>query len=188
MDRRSAIKCTSLMAGMAVSSAFVSGFLTGCKPEKRELPYKPTLLNEDQYLFLQKLSNIIIPTTDTPGALELGVPETIETIVAKCYSERNQKLYVNNLEQIGTALGGILDFNNLSLDEQSKKIMALEKGLKDQYSAVSPAYKELKGSIAASFLNTEYVGKNMLEYLPVPGEYQPCIPLSSTSGKAYTYE
>jgi hypothetical protein len=186
MDRRTAIKYTSLMTGVTLSSAFVTGFLSGCKPSKEEIIYKPLLLDEDQFIMLKNLSNVIIPTTDTPGAVELGVPELLETIIAKCYTEKDQKKIVNDLSLIAEILNDPIIFNEQKVEHQKKKVKDLEEGLAGKYSAIKPAYHSLKGSIAASFLSTEYVGKNLLEYLPVPGQYEGCIPLSSTSGKAYT--
>ena len=188
MDRRTAIKYTSLMTGVTISSAFVSGFLSGCKTPATNTFYTPSLLEEEQYEFLKSLCNIIIPATDTPGALDQGVPELLETIAAKCYTDTNQKKFINNIQLIAEILDEPSKFKDKSLEDQQKGIAALENELHGRYSSIKTAYLDLKGSIAAAYLSTEYVGKNLLEYLPVPGEYQPCIPLSSTSGKAYTYE
>lgn len=188
MDRRTAIKYTSLMTGMTLSTAFVTGFLSGCKSPPKGQPYTPSLLTEDHFLLLKNLSNAIIPSTDTPGAVEQGVPELLETIAAKCYTTTNQKKFINNLELISEILNNPINFNDQEWTDQQKTIASLEEGMNGRYSGIKTAYQNLKGSIASAYLSTEYVGKNMLEYLPVPGQYEPCISLSSTNGKAYTYE
>jgi hypothetical protein len=71
---------------------------------------------------------------------------------------------------------------------------ALEKTLKTAPSmgqAPGPATEfayELRGKTIWSYKSSEYVGEEVLAYLPVPGEYLPCEDLQAlTGGKAYTF-
>lgn len=187
MDRRTALKYTSLMTGVTLSSAFVTGFLSGCKPEITGTTYVPGLLNSAQYQFLESFTNILIPSTDSPGAVELGVPELLENIASKCYSVDQQQNFKQNVGNLMAALGPDKSFTSLDIVDQQKAVKELEEGINGPFSNLKDSYQGLKGSIASAYLSTEYVGTELLEYLPVPGAYEPCIPLSSTNGKAYTY-
>jgi hypothetical protein len=175
------------MTGVSLSSAFVPGFLSGCTPEKTGTVYTPGLLNKDQYQFLQSISDILIPPTETPGAVELGVPELLETIAYKCYTKDQQQHFKQYIQHIMVALGTNKSFISLDLSSQQEAVKEFEEGLHSSFSNLKDSYMEIKGSIASAYLNTKYVGTELLEYLPVPGPYEPCIPISKTNGKAYTY-
>ena len=65
-------------------------------------------------------------------------------------------------------------------------IIGVPKEIKDKED-LGMAYQSMKSKIITCYLGTEYVGMNLLNYLPVPGEYEPCIPAASLDGKAWTY-
>ncbi len=175
MDRRSAIKYTSL-TGVGISSAFITGLISGCKPEASGVNYKPILLDQEKFVFLKNLSEVLIPQTDTPGAIELELAEWIDTIVKKCYTEEDQKQFSTNLDYIKSFCEG---------EASEVSILTLENVLGDNASLMD-AYHSIKSTIATAYIATEYVGTKLLNYLPVPGEYEACIPLSKTNGKAWT--
>lgn len=180
MDRRSALKQAMLLTGATFSTAFVTGFFSGCKPETVGSTYQSIFFDQDKFQFLSNLADVIIPETDTPGALKLGVPEWIDTMIKKAYTPENQNHFNENFQLVYNAFnqGG-------SVDQLKDNIKELEAS-KEDGGKLTSAFKNLKGMIAAGYLGTEYVGKNLLNYLPVPGEFESCIPLSSTNGKAWT--
>lgn len=45
-------------------------------------PYAPTFFNKPEYATLSRLSDVIIPATETPGAIGAGVPEYIDRVVS----------------------------------------------------------------------------------------------------------
>ena len=185
MKRRTALKYTTLLTGVTLSGAFVTGYLSGCQPDKTGSAYQPILLSEDRYQFLQQLTDVLLPETDTPGALELGVPELLESIVGKCYTSQDQKLFEDQLDLLFRTLG-----ENKFMDSDSEQKLSLVHQIEQEASNNSElenAYQNIKSKIITCYLGTEYVGTNLLNYLPVPGEYEPCIPSSSLDGKAWTY-
>ena len=44
-------------------------------------PYTPSFFTPDEYAVLSRLTDVIIPETDTPGASRAGVPEYIDRVV-----------------------------------------------------------------------------------------------------------
>lgn len=187
MDRRSAIKYTTALTGITLSSAFISGFLSSCKPEIIDDTFKPLFLSSPHFTFLESLVDVLIPETDTPGALSLGVPEWIDAIVAKCYADKDQQSFKTHFEMVYQVLNTEKSFEKQEVESKAEKIKALEASLNNQ-NELKAAYQQIKGMAATAYLGTEYVGINLLNYLPVPGEYEACIPLSATNGKSWTYE
>lgn len=185
MKRRTVLKYTTLLTGVTLSGAFITGFLSGCQPEKTGTEYQPIILSEEKYRLLKQLTDVLLPETDTPGAVELGVPELLETIVGRCYTSEDQNVFDNQLASIYKALGED-EFMNSSSEDQLLLVHEMEKEL-DTKNELNNAYQSIKSNIITCYLGTEYVGTNLLNYLPVPGEYEPCIPASSLDGKAWTY-
>jgi len=53
-------------------------------------PYKPSFFTADEYTLLSRLTDVIVPDTDTPGAVRAGVPEYIDRVVS--LNEEHQPL------------------------------------------------------------------------------------------------
>ncbi|PKG96710.1 hypothetical protein [Paraglaciecola sp. MB-3u-78] len=47
------------------------------------------------------------------------------------------------------------------------------------------AYIDIKQQTVAFYLSTEDIAENYLNYLPIPSEYEPCVPLAELGGKAW---
>jgi hypothetical protein len=45
-------------------------------------PYKPTFFTASEYALLSRLTDVLIPETETPGAAAAGVPEYIDRVVS----------------------------------------------------------------------------------------------------------
>jgi hypothetical protein len=55
--------------------------------------WKPAVLDSHQLATINVLSDLIIPTTDTPGAVAAGVPKQIDQILQYGSDERRQQLF-----------------------------------------------------------------------------------------------
>ena len=51
-------------------------------PPQPEGPYTPQFFSADEFETLSRLTELIIPTTDTPGAIGAGVPRYIDGVVS----------------------------------------------------------------------------------------------------------
>ena len=89
MNRREAIQRTAMVLGYAVAGPAMVGVLNGCKA-KPELPFKPTFLSADQAQLVVALSDVIMPKTDTPGAVEAGVPQFIDDMLQTVYTQADK--------------------------------------------------------------------------------------------------
>jgi gluconate 2-dehydrogenase gamma chain len=72
MNRREALKQTTLILGYAVSAPVAAAMLNGCKA-KPQLNYKPVFFDEEQAALLAEIAETILPKTSTPGAKDAGV-------------------------------------------------------------------------------------------------------------------
>lgn len=200
MNRREILRYAALATGAAVSAPFASAFLTGCKRDVEvvagKIAYEPRFFNADEYEFITKFADTIIPRTDTPGASDVGVPEIIDKIVADVYKEEDQVLLKENLGKMmakmdadNAAHGKFVLANDETLlmylqdqDAQYKNEETDWIAAGEEAEAMRETYFGLKQAVIANYFGSEEVATTQLAYLPVPGEYIPCGDLEELTG------
>ena len=89
MKRREAFKNISLFLSGTLVLPTSSIFLNSCSSPDKELDWIPKYLNNDEAFLLNELSNTIIPNSEFPGALVVGVPSEIESYIFNVLEEKN---------------------------------------------------------------------------------------------------
>jgi hypothetical protein len=210
MNRRQILRYTAYATGFAVSAPLASVLLTGCKADAEMLApsFKPGFFSEAEYEYIVKMADTMLPKTDTPGAVEVGVPQMIDQAVGKVYSKEDQEKTRKGLQALMKKMdadnpGG---FSKLDTDKalvylqdqdlhyktfapettMSGEDVPQEEMVESDKATAKAAYFSLKSSIIGMFFQTEEVATTMLAYNPVPGEYIPCGDLQElTGGKAW---
>lgn len=170
----------------------IPSFLTllqSCTEEQR-LDWKPLFLSEKEALFISKFVDIILPRTETPGALDVKVDMFLDKVFAKTYNEEAQQRIRADIAQ----------FNANCKQKFGDEFIALSKA--DQISVLKEAeansgkfngsvwgtavgkqepvgfYRSLKSMAIWAYVSSEEIGEKVLSYDPIPTVYQGCIPLS----------
>lgn len=200
MKRREILRYTAYFTGAAISAPVASALLSGCKADSAEVAeaYVPGFFNEQEYAYVSRLADTMLPKTDTPGALDVGVPATIDKMVGEVYSAENQQKFREGLKALMDKMdadnpGGFAAMESdgalMYLQDQDLHYKNPEKdwGTVEELEATArSAYFDLKAQIIGSYFNSEEVATTMLAYLPVPQEYIPCGDLQElTGGKAW---
>lgn len=189
MNRRKAIKKSGLIAGGMV---LVPSFLTifqSCQSESR-LEYQPLFFTKEEAQFISKLVDIILPRTDTPGALDVKADIFMDKVFAKTNDASQQKKIRSEMAQFNENCkknhGAV--FIDLEKDQQEEVLKAAEASSGKFNGGVwgtavgkqEPVgfYRSIKSMAIWAYLTSEEIGKNVLSYDPIPGEYKGCIPLS----------
>lgn len=210
MKRRELLRNAAYTAGFAVSAPVLSAFFTSCEsdPAITDEAYKPAFFDVAQFAYITKMADIMLPSDGTVGAVEVGVPQMIDKMVAEVYGEEAQQKQLKGLKLLmekmdGDNPGG---FANMADDKalvylqdqdlhyktfKSETMMSgedvpTEVAVESDEASAKDAYFGLKSMIISSFFNTERAAKELLVYLDVPGEYIPCGDLQElTGGKAW---
>ena len=203
MNRRELLRYTAYFTGMAVSAPVASALLAGCKRDEAvaagDAVYAPEFFNDDEYTFITKLSDTMIPTTDTPGAVDVGVPEMVDKMVGQVYDEEARGKFRDGLKELMRRMNGDEEnpgFAALEGDESLVYLQDQDMHYKDSDTDwdsqpevegnARNVYFDLKSQIVGAWINSEPIGTEVLAYLPVPGEYIPCGDLQElTGGKAW---
>lgn len=154
-----------------------------------------------------ELSEMFIPRTDTPGAVDAGVPEFIEEIVSRWYSEREREIFLAGLDKLDyeareTHGSGFSLCSSAHKAELLSKFEAdaaqyvperkggltaadiVGKGAIDQE---TPFFSKLKELVVLGYYTSEAASLNEMVYLPVPGRYSGDALLSESDGRQYTW-
>jgi len=123
---------------------------------------------------LHRLMGGIIPESSIPGAVSLGVPTFVKTMLKDCYEPKAQDTFRSVLAQIPTFYKG--DFNQANGPALEAFLFELEQG-KHGVDA-KKAIATLKGLTIQGYVTTEYVMVNHLNYQMAPGFWNPCVPVN----------
>ena len=132
-------------------------------------------LAEDQTLEL--IMGAIIPESSIPGAISLGVPNFVKTMMKDCYEVKAQQSFKN-------VMGAIA---KLFLNENKKEISMATESEKEQFLfqlekgkhgvEAQKTLATLKGLTIQGYMSTEYIMVNHLNYQMAPGFFNGCAPI-----------
>jgi len=99
MERRELIKLVTFATGAVLAVPLSSSLLTACKKVARveDSSYTTHFFNEEDFSLAQNLLNFILPKTDSPSAVEVGVHQIMDTMVGTCIVLIKKKSFLNLL-------------------------------------------------------------------------------------------
>lgn len=189
MNRRDALKKSALALGAAAGVPTLLSLLQSCAKQDR-LTWEPQFLSEDQARFISAFVDFLLPKTDTPGGLDVKADIFLDLVYAKTYDEAGQKNVVAEIEKFNSDCKS--KFGNVFAELNTEDKTACLK----EHEANSPKfapkvwgtavgkqepvgfYRGLKSTVLWAYFSSEQIGKNVLSYDPIPGEFKGCIPLS----------
>ncbi len=203
MNRRNALKGLGLSIGYTIATPTIISMLQSCKTEA-DL-WTPVFFTMDEGIVMQNLIDLILPKTqNTPGALDVNVPEFLDLYISKTYDESKQKKYKKGVAAIIEALPitehGVSDLKAENYDALLAKYLKIsktqqltyrayndEKDPKNKEAVIFQALDSLRNSSIWAFRTSQQIGENVLAYDPVPGAQKGCISLNeATGGKAWS--
>ena len=103
MNRREAIQRAALVMGGAVSMQAILAVLESCAA-KAGPEWEPSVLSREALAVVSRVADIMVPRTDTPGALDVGVPAFIDTMLKETCAPEARSRYLAGLREFdGTA-------------------------------------------------------------------------------------
>ena len=110
LTRRAAIRNAVLLLGGAATAAQLGALESVFAQDA--VDSKPRFLDDDQLALLERVVDLIIPETDTPGAVSAGVHRFIDVMLAGWASSATREQFVGGFESIDrrAAASGMPDF------------------------------------------------------------------------------
>lgn len=196
MNRRDALKNTALLGAAATASTSFLALLQSCQAQDR-LSWTPQFLSTEQAHLVTALVDTILPTTDTPGGLDVKVDMFIDIVYAQAMDEVAQKDISSQMDEFNAACkekyGKV--FHKLDA-EQKRAVLEAEEANSPKFTRgvwgysveeQPPVgfYRSFKSLAIRGFCTSKEIGSEVLKYEPVPGPYQGCIPFDEV-GKNYS--
>lgn len=210
MKRRQALKNIGLGAGLFVIGPSTLSLLQSCNSEP-EYDWQPVFLTASHGYALKKVLHVILPSSDTPGASDLNIPQFIDAYMDQVEDVERREKFQESADAFARAFkeefdkeqeeGKDEDFENLikkylkATPAQREKFV--RRNTETQDAIRDPEYVMNNDEGAYAYLttvrnmgiwawkNSEEVGENVMWYDPIPGQYIPCGPVDELGqGKA----
>ncbi|WP_298532864.1 gluconate 2-dehydrogenase subunit 3 family protein [uncultured Algibacter sp.] len=200
MNRRDALKNLTMGLGYTVATPTIMNLFASCKAETND--WTPLFLSEDEKLMVTNLVDIIIPPSDTPGALDVNIPQFLDLMYHDIEIVSNQDTFKEGAKQFANnfkkSLGKeasegtredyetlVSKYFNLS-DKDSEEILKSQRK-----NNVTPdeleSYNLYKFLLSVryytifGYCTSEKIGEEVLAYDPIPGSYNGCVSLKEIS-------
>lgn len=195
MNRREFLQCAAIL--ISGSSAAQLGFAlteeqqvylaTAPNYNTTEVDY----FTPEQRKIIAAMTEVVIPRTDTPGAIDAGVPRYIELMVANWMEEGERNIFDTGLADIETRIPREYGkpFHELPADDQLAIMEDLESAASEsswydfanvqrEFISDAPFICQLKELTIYGFFTSEAGSKQVLRYDPMPMEFDGEYPLS----------
>jgi hypothetical protein len=134
-------------------------------------------LSAQHFSLLEEITDVMIPATDTPGALAAGVPAFIREMLTAWASPESRADIINVLE--GIEKHAWARFGAAFVELQPERRHQLVLGFdEDHVSRQDPAYTKFKYLVLLGYYHSEIGATQELRYELIPGAWRACVPLS----------
>ncbi|MGH7714295.1 MAG: gluconate 2-dehydrogenase subunit 3 family protein [Gemmatimonadaceae bacterium] len=125
------------------------------------------------------LSERILPASDTPGAVAVGVPAFIEMIMRDWHTDAERTRLENGLKAIDGVANARFngDFANLTSDQQIVLLGEWDTAQTREPGSAADAYGQIKGLTVYGYFTSRPVVENVLQLRRMPGRFNGCIPV-----------
>ena len=179
IGRREAIRRAALLAGLMLSPEALSGLASA------QTPAGKSHLTVSQASILRTAADRILPRTDTPGAIDVGVPAFIDRFYGEFMTPAERELLVSVLDEIARVATAAHNTTIAALpvaqqDDVLTRVATAQGGHE------SPSFGWLRSLTVLGYFTSEQVGRDVLHYDPVPGTYDGCVPIDQVGRRNWT--
>ena len=166
MNRRDLLKKGVYgLAGVTLSSALISSLQSCTSIEK----YSPLYFSKTEFSLLSNIVDFLIPKTETPGGLEMKVPQFIDIIISETYNNESKNNLSNKLKLL------IEDFksNNIDLSDYNSMKSKFVNDFNNE--THQEMYNQIRDLTVWGFKTSKEIALNVLNYNPIPGYQLGCV-------------
>jgi len=135
--------------------------------------------NKQEIQFLSRVCDLLIPRTQTPGALDAGVPAFIDGLMVDWASAETKASFHHTLESIEQELNGLskVKFVDVTQEVAHENLLRLDALAFDGETESLTGYPDFKALVVNSFFASEVGATEVLDWRLVPGRWDACAPL-----------
>ena len=178
MNRRIAIRNMALILGSAA-------VLPSCLSDKGKpvVQLKHLKIDADQEKLVNNLAETILPKTDTPGAMNLGINLFVFKMIDDCYDKEHQADFIAGLSDFAAEAKKQLgnSFNDSTVKERTTFVSGIDKNSKDEKykdnAKLMAFYRMVKDQTVFGYTTSKYFMTKQIVYELVPGRYNAYFPV-----------
>lgn len=198
MNRREMLKITGMLLGAGLSGSLSQQVLAGALPKAQTAR---RVFDDRTRKVVAVLAELIIPKTDTPGAIEAGTPAFIEMMVGEWFDDGERRIFFDGIAALDAFCQQQYQRDFLACDDvqRTAALQAAEKTA-SAYKSPAPAFDftqkfvdrgtpfftKLKELTVVGFFTSEIGSKQVLEYNPMPMRYDGDYDLAQ-SGREWSW-
>jgi gluconate 2-dehydrogenase gamma chain len=187
IQRREVLRRAAWVLGGAISAPAALAILQGCsaKDAPKAADWQPKFFKGDEAQVLTAVADIIIPHTDTSGALDANVPAFIDSMMDAVYAPDAQARFRAGCAEFAAIKVGGKAFLEQGRETQTATVkQALEAAIAagSQPRPFILMAREL--TLLGFYTSQPGITENM-DYNPVPTAYHGCVPVSQMKKPVY---
>jgi gluconate 2-dehydrogenase gamma chain len=183
LDRRDALAGMAAMFGTALFAPIARAAAEQVTPISDGPPSSPVFTDQQRAL-MTALSERVMPTTDTPGAIAAGVPAFIEKLLADWAMPDDRKPILAGLDAIEARSQADYQLAAVKASpEQQDALLTL--AMEDKLPGGASFFDKFRQLVVTGYFTSEVGITQEREYLPVPGRYDGAFPYSQVN-KVYS--
>lgn len=193
MDRRTAVKNLAIVIGGAA-------LLPSCTKSDPVIHFKNFSLHKDQQDLISNMAETIIPKTDTPGAIDLGLDKFVLLMLDDCtkkkdrdaffagipkFNELTQKMYQKSFADCNTneRVAVLTALDNRDKNKPKTAVADKAKSDKDKKNIhpdeLMVFFNTVKGLTVYGYTQSKYFMTKQVVYELVPGRYNAYVPVKN---------
>lgn len=172
--RREALVRAATLAGLSLTPAWIDRVLAATAGPVVALPPARAAV-------LAAAAERILPRTDTPGATDVGVPAFLARLLEGYVSPADREAVLVGLDALEAAARAAhgRGFAEVAPAAQDALVRAAAE-------AGGRFFPLLREYTLLGYFTSERVGREVLHYDPVPGRWDPCVPLAEVGDRLWT--
>jgi len=197
MKRRESLKMLTYSAGGIIATPTLMQLFSACKTQKDE-NWVPKFLTSEERFVTSHLADLILPSSETMGALDVQVPQFIDLVLHEVSTKTVQEKFKKGATFFKSSFKKIFakeilegkkeDFSTLlntyfkiSSEKQAHIFKLLENdqvsGKNQELYFIYSYLLFLRRYTLFGYYTSEEVGTEILTYDPTPGFYNGCVPV-----------
>ena len=166
MNRRNLLKKGVYgLAGVTLSSTLISTLQSCSSIEK----YRPLYFSKTEFSLLSNIVDFFIPKTETPGAVDIKVPQFIDIIISETYNIESKNNFSNKLKLLIEDLKS----NNINLSDYNSIKSKFVSDFNNK--THNEIYDQIRDLTVWGFKTSKEIALNVLNYNPTPGYQLGCV-------------
>ena len=188
MQRRELLRRAAWILGGAISAPAALAILQGCsaKDAPAAADWKPKFFTGNEAQIVTAVADIIIPKTDTSGALDAGVPAFIDAVLADVYdADAQARFHAGCVEFEAAVKAGGQAFLDQDIAARTATVKrSLETALAGEHEHRPFILVARELTLLGFYTSQPGITENM-QYEAVPTAFHGCVPVSQMKKPVY---